>query len=233
MEKTETLSGDTTSQGTEKTVTPSEALITAGQIGKIQELLGAGLRKSRLLSEPVQQVLETRGNNLCEDLMDVVDSYVEAVCFEMVTFRIVRDGRPLEKKIEEGFKHVDRGITSQNFKVVPEVGPAPEEAILVNFGETIYHSRDVVERLEEIGLRPGLPTELVDLSKSYPDSKKLAACFPIIALGDMWLVPDNGYSVAQLNGNVSDRYLEETWWSWEWDDGMRFLAFRASLNEPE
>ncbi len=43
-----------------KTMSPSEG-ITAGQIGKLQELLGAALRKSGFRSEPVQQVLQGDG----------------------------------------------------------------------------------------------------------------------------------------------------------------------------
>ncbi len=58
-------------------MTPSG--ITAGQIGKIQELLGAGLRKSWLLSEPVKQVIETQGEVLVFELVAVVRKRVEAV----------------------------------------------------------------------------------------------------------------------------------------------------------
>jgi hypothetical protein len=60
-----------------KVVTPSEGTITAGQIGKIQELLGAGLRKSGLLSEPIQNVIEQQGDSLVADLVAVVRRRVE------------------------------------------------------------------------------------------------------------------------------------------------------------
>lgn len=43
-----------------QTMTPSTTVgITPGQIGKIQELLGAALRKSGLPSDSTQQVIET------------------------------------------------------------------------------------------------------------------------------------------------------------------------------
>ena len=52
-----------------KIMTPSEG-ITAGQIGKIQELLGASLRKSGLQSEPVQQALENGSSMVSEIVSD-------------------------------------------------------------------------------------------------------------------------------------------------------------------
>ena len=60
-----------------KVMTPSVDTITAGQIGKIQELLGAGLRKSGLLSEPTQNVIEQQGDSLVADLVAVVRKRVE------------------------------------------------------------------------------------------------------------------------------------------------------------
>ncbi len=61
----------------ERTVTPSG--ISQGQIGKIQELLGAGLRKSGLSGEPVQQIIEHQGDALVRELVAVVCKRVEAV----------------------------------------------------------------------------------------------------------------------------------------------------------
>lgn len=61
-------------------VTPFE--ITPEQIGKIQELLGAGLRKAGFLSESVQQVIENQGSIdsiLADELVAVLRRSVEAV----------------------------------------------------------------------------------------------------------------------------------------------------------
>jgi len=52
-------------------------VMTSGQIGKIQEMLGAGLRKADLPSEPTQQVLENQGSSLVSELVTVVRKYVE------------------------------------------------------------------------------------------------------------------------------------------------------------
>lgn len=70
------------------TMSPS---ITAGQIGKIQELLSAGLRKSELQSESVQQVIEIQGETLVEELVAVVRKRVEAIA--KTIYRAVRVDR--------------------------------------------------------------------------------------------------------------------------------------------
>ena len=58
---------------------PSDETISAGQVGKIQEDLGAALRKSGLLREPVQQVIENQSAALNTELVAVVRKYVEMV----------------------------------------------------------------------------------------------------------------------------------------------------------
>lgn len=72
-----------------KTMTPSES-ITQGQIGKIQELLGAALRKSGLPSEAVQQTLERQGDSFVAELMEVVRKHVEAN-IDMIVRRVKVD----------------------------------------------------------------------------------------------------------------------------------------------
>src|SRR3989344_207932 len=69
-------------------MTPSAtAVITSGQIGKIQELLGAALRKSGLPSGPTQDVLEIQGDSLAADLLAQVRKRVEAMS-ELIVRRV-------------------------------------------------------------------------------------------------------------------------------------------------
>ncbi len=58
-------------------VTPSKP-VTEGQIGKLQELLGARLRKSGLQSEPVQQVLANQGDAIADEMVAAIRRRVEA-----------------------------------------------------------------------------------------------------------------------------------------------------------
>ena len=59
-----------------KVVTPSS--ITAGQIGKLQELLGAALRKSAISGEAIQHVIEQQGDALVGAMLAVLRSCVVA-----------------------------------------------------------------------------------------------------------------------------------------------------------
>jgi len=202
-------------------------VITPGQIQKLLELLGAALSKSGLQSGPVQQVLEHQGEKLTAELVATVRQYVEAEQAKQGTFWINRDGRPVENKAKKGFDYVAISITSKNFTVAPPSGFNLEEAILVNFGNVnSVNSEDAVERLGKMGLRPGLPTELVDLSKNYPGSEQFAAYLPIVALGDAWVDVYGDHRVVCLHGSAFSRELDLDWWDNGWHAHWRFLAFR-------
>lgn len=54
---------------------PSE--MTHAQMGKISDLLTAGLRKAGLQSEPTQVVIETQGASLTDELVEVIRKHVE------------------------------------------------------------------------------------------------------------------------------------------------------------
>ena len=60
-------------------MSPSVSEITAGQIGKLQEILAARLRKSGLRNDAVQQVLENQGDEIADEMVGVVRRRVEAV----------------------------------------------------------------------------------------------------------------------------------------------------------
>lgn len=76
-------------------MTPSA--ITAGQIGKLQELLGARLRKSGLQSEPVQRVLANQGDAIADEMVAAVRRRVEAISSMIVRrVRVDRARTPQE-----------------------------------------------------------------------------------------------------------------------------------------
>jgi len=80
----------------ERTMTPSS--ITAGQIGKFQELFGAGLRKSNFMCEPTQHVLETQGDVLIAELVTAVRKYVEAAS-NIIVRHVKIDRRSLPQQV--------------------------------------------------------------------------------------------------------------------------------------
>jgi hypothetical protein len=140
-------------------------------------------------------------------------------------FKIQRDSRPIEEKTRQGFIHVEPDINSRNFKVVAAPGPAPSDAYLVNLGKYMF-SEQVVASLAERGLRPGLPTELADLSISNPGSKELAACLPAVALGEHMQGGLGNLLVVYLAGDATGRALSLHWYGGGWNEDYWFLAFR-------
>ncbi|MCX6787897.1 MAG: hypothetical protein NT108_01890, partial [Candidatus Kaiserbacteria bacterium] len=83
-----------------KTMSPSVNSITPGQIGKIQEILGAALRKSGLQSEPTQQVVEHQGDALVSEMVAVVRKRVEAISGMIVRHVIVNRTRTPQEAID-------------------------------------------------------------------------------------------------------------------------------------
>ena len=61
------------------TMNSSEDVMASGQIGRIQDFLAAGLRKANLSRKAVQDVIETHGGPLTDELVAVVRKHVEAV----------------------------------------------------------------------------------------------------------------------------------------------------------
>jgi hypothetical protein len=139
--------------------------------------------------------------------------------------RIVRDARPVEAKAKEGFIFAEAGINSMNFRALVPDSSNPAEAVLVNFDEYVF-SDDAVSRLEQSALRAGLPTELVDLSKTLPDSTELADCLPLVALGDSWQGPLGNLLVVFLVGDARNRALSLHWRGGGFNESYWFLAFR-------
>lgn len=65
---------------------------------------------------------------------------------------------------------------------------------LMNFGQVIS-SQDVLVRFKRDGLRPANPAELLALGAKYPGLQRQ---FPVIALGQTWLLPNKDRMVVCL-----------------------------------
>lgn len=132
---------------------------------------------------------------------------------------------PVEAK-QEGLDECIAYIRGENFREIEVKGERDSEAVLVNFGEDIKTSEEVIKRLEELGLRPGTANELADTQQSQPrPSPKLEGCFPIAALGNTWLLSGSSLRVVCLDGDQSERRLD-TRWTRNWRAFWWFLAFR-------
>jgi len=157
---------------TKNVMSPSETPITAGQIGKIQELLGAGLRKSRFQQDPIQEIIEYQGDKLVADLVAVVRKYVDMVGDSIVRHvKVDRSRSPDEvlKATRRRGYYVDRDVVA----TMPGSGLGIEEADVHFFW--VWHvidDNDLEEEYRRRGLKPADPYLLAavneaDLSFAY------------------------------------------------------------------
>lgn len=112
-------------------VTPSN--ITSGQIGKLQELLGAALRKSGLPSEPVQHVIEGHGDTLVTEMVTAIRKRVEAM--SNIIVRRVKVDRI--RTPHEALKATGRNlyVTDSVVKTMP-IRPSPTSVQTAHTGRT-------------------------------------------------------------------------------------------------
>jgi hypothetical protein len=146
-------------------VSPSKESITAGQIGKVQELLGAALRKSGFQSEPTQQVLESRGDQLAAKLVGVVREFVEAVSILIVRLVSVDRARTPQAMLDatDRNQYVDKDVV----KSMPKGEGAEVEVVFFNLGK--WTSDDDLEREYELrGLKAADPYSLAAVNEADP-----------------------------------------------------------------
>jgi hypothetical protein len=137
-----------------KTSTPSKP-VTEGQIGKVQELLGAAMRKhaSELPSETVQLIVSQEGDALQADLLAVVLKRVEnrANTIVRVVPKLDRTRKPQEVLDATGrAQYTDKDVVA----TMPSNGTGVEENVTVEFFKlSRYVSDDELQReLDERGL---------------------------------------------------------------------------------
>lgn len=131
---------------------------------------------------------------------------------------------PVEKK-REGLSCFNPYITATNFPELGE-GEIEEDVVLVKFGEYL-ESEEALERIKQMQLRPGTPSEQADLHRSNLRSgPEFEACFPIAALGTVWQNPAGLRYVTFLGRDAARRGLRLAWFDGGWLGLWWFLAFR-------
>jgi len=148
-----------------ETMTPST--ITAGQIGKLQDLLGAALRKSGLQSEPTQQVIETQGEPLVAEIVAVIRKRVEAVG-DMIARRVSvnRNRIPQEVLDATGRKqYTDSGVVA----TMPKGDGDGDEVEVYFFKVGKYVSDvDLEKEFTSRGLKPADAYSLAAVNEADP-----------------------------------------------------------------
>ncbi len=137
-----------------KVMTPSTNTITQGQIGKLQDLLGAGLRKSDLLSDPSQKVIETQGEALVADMVAAFRKRVDAMSDIIVRqVKVDRSRSPQAVLEATGRKQY---VTDEVVAAMPR--GEGDEVDVYFFKLDRYVSDDELEKEYELrGLKPADP----------------------------------------------------------------------------
>lgn len=147
-----------------KTMSPSEG-ITAGQVGKLQELLGAALRKSGLQNEPVQQVLQGAGKSLVTEIMAVVQKYVDAVS-NLITRTVLVDRTRTPQEVLDATKlvqYTDHKVVDSMPKGEGEMA----EVVFLKLGH--YISDDNLDKeLDSLGFKLADPYSLAAVNEADP-----------------------------------------------------------------
>ncbi len=146
-----------------ETMSPSE-LMTAGQIGKIQDLLGAGLRKAAgLQSEPTQQVIETQGGLLTDEFVAMVRRRVEAVSNLIVRRAKVNRNRTSQEAIDATNR---RQYTNREVVDAMPRGDGEEaEVVFFNLGRFVSDV-DLEREYKLRGLKPADPYSLAAVNEA-------------------------------------------------------------------
>lgn len=150
-----------------ETMSPSEvaSTITAGQIGKAQELVGAALRKSNLPSDPTQKVLEAHGGELADEYVASLRKRVEAIS-NMIARRVKVDRtRDPQKALDAtGRKqYTDKGVV----KAMPKGHGEEPEVLFFKVGRTLSDN-DLEKEYALRGLKPADPYSLAQVNADDP-----------------------------------------------------------------
>ena len=191
--------------------------ITNKQIGKIQDLLGAALRKAGLVSEPVQTIIETCGKTLVSDLVGVIRKHVEAVSNLLV--RRVKVNRTLTP--EEMLKATGRAVYADGNVVKNMPKGEGEEAEVIFFQLGRYVSDDDLEKEYDLrGLKPADPYSLGAVNKSIPP---FADSHPN---GTHWKDAEGKWCYATFYRFLDDRDVYVYRGDNDWNGGWWFAGLR-------
>lgn len=198
-------------------MTPSAGLITAGQIGKFQELLGARLRKSSLQSELVQQVLASQGDAVADEMVVAIRKRTEA--FSNTITRHVKVDRTRTPQAALAATNRKQYVTDNVVAAMPK---GNGEEVEVFFFKLDRYVSDA-ELDKEYGLRGLVPADPYSLAAANEQDPAFADEHPN---GTHWKDTQNKWCYAAFcrwgGGRRVDVYRNDGDWNdlW-WFAGLR------------
>ena len=144
---------------------PSDETISAGQVGKIQEDLGAALRKSGLPREPVQQVIENQSAALNAELVAVVRKYVEMVSNIIVRRVPVNILRTAQQALDATGR---KQYTDSDVVAAMPKGAGGEAEVHFFKLDRYISDNDLEDEYASRGLKPADPCSLAAVNEADP-----------------------------------------------------------------
>lgn len=201
-----------------KTITPSQKPITEGEIGKINELVSAQLRKSKLDSGLVQEVIRTNGVELATNLVADLRCRTEAISNLIVRHvKVDRSRAPQEVlKVTGRKQYIDDDVVAN----MPR-GEGDEEVDVVFFKLDRWVSDD--ELAEEYKLRDLDPCDPFSLSAINEDDPAFADEHPN---GTHWKDSGGEWCYTAFSRWDDERLvvvyrLDHEWFGYWWFAGFR------------
>lgn len=155
----------------------SSTLITEKEIRKIQNLLGTALRKSGLLREPTQWVIETQAKSLVEELVAAVCRRVEVVrdlIFCRVTVDCTRSPQEMLKATRR-YREVNRNVLAN----MPRGEGKKVDVYFFSVARSLSNY-ELEQEYTRRSLKPADPYTLAAVNETIPS---IANCF---CTGTQW-----------------------------------------------
>ncbi len=162
-------------------------------------------------------------------LFEVLPASVEHIYTKFPEGKIPRvraeidPSRSIDEMIKGGkYDYVNLEINGKNFKI-EKGGETNPEVFIINFGEYIESTKEVLARLDKLGLRPARIEELLAAGEQAPNISKNSYT---IALGSSWQRPGGGRDVPYLYDWGDGRELFLGSFEDGWGEDCRFAAVR-------
>ena|SRR3989344_1665272 len=191
--------------------------ITAGQIGKIYDVLVAALQKSNLPSKETQQVLEIQGGALADEFVVMLRKRVDAISDMIIRHVTVNRSRTPEQALD-----ATKRTTYLNASVVatmPQGSGDEVEVFFFKLGRYVSDA-DLDKEYELRGLKPADPYTLAAVNDADP---AFADDHPN---GTHWKDENGSWYYAAFHSWHDERHVDVLHNDYGWDDGWWFAGCR-------
>jgi hypothetical protein len=193
-----------------------EATITDGAIEKITNLIAAKLRDIHLPSAQVQGAIDSQGDEIAQEFVDMFRAHVEANC-DMIVRRVKVNRARTPKEALDATHWMESSIDDDVAATMPKYG---EEVVDVYFFRVPHHNISEEEIKEAYAFRGLIPDPFAQaaVNEADPDfdDEHLNATFWEDPSGNWCYLTFNNYigrrHVNVYSSSYRSRGLDANWW---------------------